>query len=289
MPLDSLIKTSSFIQLFIIHLISLNAKYINEEQRFNFSIQYFKDYNEKSNNNGIIIDIYSFKMMFNKLKKEPHSSHCFILKADLVNDKESPLDYSIYHKNLQNFKDKKFDNVKYFIQFMVNGLGDSSQTRMLIGDLLDQDEHLPEAMEQYEIAEKLDPFNSRAFSNHGYCYLYFEKVYDLEKALEKFNKAIEIDKKYARAYHYRGLTHFKLGKIKEAMSDYKNAEEYGENHPDFFFDYGCLLHKYEENYKEAKGKYLIAIEKYKNSPVTLENYNNAIKNLAICEDFLKNI
>jgi lipoprotein NlpI len=51
----------------------------------------------------------------------------------------------------------------------------------------------------------------------------------LDKALAAFSRAIELDAKTAPAWHFRGMVHFKLGKIAESIKDF---DKYLELQPD---------------------------------------------------------
>jgi len=50
---------------------------------------------------------------------------------------------------------------------------------------------------------------------------------DYDKAIADYNKAIEIDPKYAQAYYNYGFAYNKLGEFSKADADIKKAKELG--------------------------------------------------------------
>ena len=47
------------------------------------------------------------------------------------------------------------------------------------------------------------------------------------KALSSFYKAVTLNKKYAKAYYYIGVTHMKLGEDSDAVRNLRLALDYG--------------------------------------------------------------
>ena len=67
----------------------------------------------------------------------------------------------------------------------------------------------------------------------GNAYLYYNRgnayaaVSDFDKAIEDYDRALELDPKMAEAYYNRGLSKLKLKKNKEAIVDLGKAGEGG--------------------------------------------------------------
>ncbi|MGB2579008.1 tetratricopeptide (TPR) repeat protein [Elusimicrobium simillimum] len=78
------------------------------------------------------------------------------------------------------------------------------------------------------------------------------KETDLNKAVKLYNKAIELNPKYAAAYHYRGDANKDLGRLQSAVKDYSSAIKYDDK--DAFKYYSRAI-----AYTEQK-KYSSAIE-----------------------------
>jgi len=61
------------------------------------------------------------------------------------------------------------------------------------------------------------------------CLLYardkFSKSKDYSKSLPDFNKVIELDKKYDKAYLMRGVVFDRMGDFKKAIADWKEAKK----------------------------------------------------------------
>ncbi|MCE1248562.1 MAG: tetratricopeptide repeat protein [Firmicutes bacterium] len=83
------------------------------------------------------------------------------------------------------------------------------------------------ALDLFLEASKKDPSSSQAFDGAGYCLL---KLGKYDEALVNLNKAIELDPANWLAYLDRGDVNKRLGKNKEALSDYgmvvENSEKY---------------------------------------------------------------
>ena len=67
-------------------------------------------------------------------------------------------------------------------------------------------------------------FSSSGDAHNERGALFFEQG-SLEKAIEEFDKAIEIDQAMADAYNNRGVTYTRLGLYQQAMQDFDKAIE----------------------------------------------------------------
>jgi tetratricopeptide (TPR) repeat protein len=81
------------------------------------------------------------------------------------------------------------------------------------------------AMRMVEDAIKMCPSDAHAWNNKGiYYYLHFQ---DYQKALECFNKAIEVDPEFGDAWWDKYKAHLKLGQKDDANAALAKATEYG--------------------------------------------------------------
>ena len=67
-----------------------------------------------------------------------------------------------------------------------------------------------------------DTKDAGAFNNRGLTY-YYKGEYD--KAIKEYNKAIELNPKYAEAFNNRGLAYRHKGELDRAIKDYNKAIE----------------------------------------------------------------
>ncbi|GHU58495.1 hypothetical protein FACS1894133_3350 [Clostridia bacterium] len=89
-------------------------------------------------------------------------------------------------------------------------------------------------------------------------YNYYEKG-DFDKAIEEYDKAIELKADYAEAYNGRGMSYDELGKYDKAIADYDKAIELD---PDYSIAYNNRANTYInlEKYDKAKADCDKAIE-----------------------------
>jgi len=78
------------------------------------------------------------------------------------------------------------------------------------------------ALESFNKAIELDPEFSIAYSNRGWAYL---ELGHYDRAIVDCTKAIELDSKLALAYSNRGLAYIRLGQFEQAISDCTKAIE----------------------------------------------------------------
>lgn len=69
---------------------------------------------------------------------------------------------------------------------------------------------------------------------------------DFYSAIEKFTSAIEINPKFARAYHDRGIARYKLGDKQLAVGDLTAAIELNPYHPKYYSNRGFMLARLED-------------------------------------------
>lgn len=117
-------------------------------------------------------------------------------------------------------------------------------------------ENYDKAIECYEKAIELNPEYAMAYNNRGYSY---NKLGEEEKAIEDYSKAIEINPEYALAYSNRGISYSNKGEEEKAMEDYNNAIELN---PEYVRAYNNRGYSYSNMGEEEKA---------------IEDYNKAIE------------
>ena len=119
--------------------------------------------------------------------------------------------------------------------------------------------YFDKALDNYNKAIELDPQNALAYVERGRFYK--NSLKDNDKALADFNRAIELEPKNIFAYESRSELHKDLKNYPDAISDLKSAIELGGENPDAF------------NYMKLGDMY----QTTKNYSLALENYNKAIE------------
>jgi len=70
----------------------------------------------------------------------------------------------------------------------------------------------------------LDPGLAKAYYNRGSAY---DDLKQYNRAIQEFDKAIELDPGFAEAYYSRGIAYIVLGKVSQGCADVKKACELG--------------------------------------------------------------
>jgi len=132
------------------------------------------------------------------------------------------------------------------------------------------------AIEAYQKAIEINPNNAWAYNNMGLCF-YHKKEYD--KAIEAYQKAIELDPNYARAYNNMGLCFYHKKEYDKAIEAYQKAIELDPNYAKAYNNMGlCFYHKKE--YDKAIKAYQKAIE-------LVPNYARAYRHMGIINAYKK--
>jgi len=112
------------------------------------------------------------------------------------------------------------------------------------------------AIEDYDKAIELNKEYAEAYYNRGLAYA---KLGKYDKAIEDFNKAIELNKEYAKAYNNRGIAYAKQQKYNEAIKDYNEAIELNPDLAEAYYNRG-LAYAEQQKYNEAIKDYDKAIK-----------------------------
>jgi tetratricopeptide (TPR) repeat protein len=108
------------------------------------------------------------------------------------------------------------------------------------------------AMEDFNKVIEMDPNDPRAYHFRGLAHL---KMENREMAKKDFDKAIELDDRYGVAYFSRGTTMSELGDMDRAGKDMEMAARIGEANLQGFADYHNIWRtKYDKMVAELNGE-----------------------------------
>ena len=116
------------------------------------------------------------------------------------------------------------------------------------------------ALDSFNKVIEIDKNNKEAYYLKGILYTDLKKY---KEALDNFNKVLEIDPNAKETYNVRGCINVYLKKYKEALEDYNKGIELDPNCEIFYFNRG-LLYTELEKYEEALNDFnkVIEINKY---------------------------
>ena len=76
------------------------------------------------------------------------------------------------------------------------------------------------AIQEYDKAIQLDPKDARAYNNRGAAY---RKLGEHQRAIHDYDKAIQLDPNDGYAYYTRGFTYVELGEHQRGKKDFDKA------------------------------------------------------------------
>ncbi len=126
-----------------------------------------------------------------------------------------------------------------------------------------------EAISEYNKAIEINPRFAEAYNNRGISFAQGKGQYD--QAISDFDKAIEINSKFAEAYNNRGISYFNKGQYDQAISDYDKAIEINPRHAEAYYKRGLVYAQVKGQYDQAISDFDKAIEI---NPRFAEAYNN---------------
>jgi tetratricopeptide (TPR) repeat protein len=112
------------------------------------------------------------------------------------------------------------------------------------------------AISDFNKAIELNPRYADAYNNRGAAYA---KKGEYEKAISDYSKAIELNPRYADAYYNRGLAYYGKGEYDKAISDFNKAIELNPIDADAYYNRGAVYAKKGE-YEKAISDYSKAID-----------------------------
>jgi len=143
------------------------------------------------------------------------------------------------------------------------------------GLALDEDDHLEEAMADFEEAIRFNPSRWQAVHNRGVSYARLGKY---DEAIADFDRTIELNPNYANAYFNRGELYYELGKFRLAVADYNQCLR---RQPRDTAAYNSRGHAYYRmaNYRSAISDYNQAIRLDPNNAAAYTNRGDAYADL----------
>ena len=109
---------------------------------------------------------------------------------------------------------------------------------------------LNKTIEYYTKAIELDPEYAAAYCGRGFAY--YTKSGDYQEAIDDFTKAIELNPEYAAAYNNRGGAYRELGQYQKAIDDFTKAIELDPKDAEAYFGRGDAYR--EKVYQDCKEK-----------------------------------
>ena len=119
---------------------------------------------------------------------------------------------------------------------------------LLLGNSYLERKKYKKALESFNKVIELDSNNKEAYYNKGYLYIALKKY---EKALESFNKVIELDPNNKESYNAKGCVKIYLKKYKEALENFNKVIELDPRYVDSYYNRGRLYFTNFKEYEEA--------------------------------------
>jgi Tfp pilus assembly protein PilF len=126
---------------------------------------------------------------------------------------------------------------------------------------------LDRAIEDYKKAIELNQKFADSYNNRGAAYC---ELNQHARAIEDFNKAIAMNRNFAMAYNNRGLAYHRLNRHKKAIKDFNRAIELNPNYAESYNNRGVVFHELDQ--------YESAIEDYRKAIVMNRNFAMAYNN-----------
>lgn len=184
-----------------------------------------------------------------------------------------------------NSHDKKIDEAQNKTNAIAQQVQDTAgkveaSLKTINDQIKEQDTRIKTVQEEFEkakeaaqeSAEKADEAKESA-EKIAQSISYFNQAYnekDLDKQIELYTKAIELNPNYAEAYNNRGVAYYDKGEFNKAIEDYNKAIELNPNDAEAYNNRGVAYKK--------KGDIFKAIEDYTKAielnPNLAEAYNN---------------
>lgn len=172
----------------------------------------------------------------------------------------------------QPVKQKKISKVKTTAQTVVSASGsqkkeapsgklpdlgqEAEKERPLVIDVLTyfnsgvdlyRQREIPKAIQAYQKVIELDPMYAEAYNNLGIIY---QDIGDFDKAIEAYQKAIEVNPQYMKAYNNLGILLFLNNRYEESTQAFQKALEINPGNIESYINLGILLKKQGE-FKKA--------------------------------------
>lgn len=156
------------------------------------------------------------------------------------------------------------NNVKgsYDILLSIKEEDRTPQDWLLLGNILQEQAKNSDAIFMYQRAINIDPSYYKAYYNLGNIYLEEEKPY---LAIENYRKANKINDEFPYAYYNLGCAYLRIGNLSKAKIAFLKAVELKKTEPSFHYN---LAYAYK------------MLNKPKLAKQYLDNYNKIIQSMA---------
>jgi len=177
------------------------------------------------------------------LERLERDSFIFVLKEfEVIRERhESYLDFTGYSASVDDF---------HWLKGILVELKDA-EGLFYLGNAFYGRKLFKSGIECYDESLKLEEC-AAAYNNRGNAYA---ELNEHERAIEDYNKTIELDPNDAKAYYNRGLAYAELNKYEQAIEDYDKAIELNPNYAEAYANRGIAyseIHRYEESARDLK-------------------------------------
>src|SRR5262245_12253329 len=153
--------------------------------------------------------------------------------------KLAPNDYDAeYTLGLCFLKRRDVAQAKQLYQRMVERMGNRPQLRVLIGRAYRETGFLPESIEEFKEAIKLDPHFPRVHYYLGLTYLYKDGAARIDDAMEEFKVELAANPEEYFANFYLGILYIMQRNWEPAINLLEKATRRQPNNPDPYFHLG---------------------------------------------------
>ena len=129
----------------------------------------------------------------------------------------------------------------------------TAQEWLLLGNILQDQERISDAIFMYQRAILIDPKYYKAYYNLANIYLEEEKPF---LAIENYRKANKAKNDFPYAYYNLGCAYIQAGELKKAKIAFLKAIELNKNDPDFYYN---LAYTYKKLNKPQLSKQYLEI------------------------------
>jgi tetratricopeptide (TPR) repeat protein len=160
------------------------------------------------------------------------------------------------HKEIESSSAEKFDSLIDYINQKIENVADPSRYYLQTGKYSFNIYDYDRALFYYQKALESDPNNVVALTSIGKCYYYNG---NLEKAITYYKKAIEVDKDFVYPYNNLGIIYDDKEKYDKAIMYYKRAISIDPDYPNPYNNIGSIFTLRKE-YDAACEWYLKSLE-----------------------------
>lgn len=153
-----------------------------------------------------------------------------------------------YTQGMAAFAKGDFSTCESHFSKILSKIPDHKQALVSRGAARLNDERHAGAIEDFNRAIELDESYARAFHLRGLAH---EKGGDHDSAIDDFNRALEIDPDYGAAYYSRASLFNKIGRSEDAASDMQMVAQMTERNVNAFANDNNLIHSQHLRVEDA--------------------------------------